>query len=216
MQYLTKEMAVSAILKMKNFHQSLVGIHEEYNLDFFSDLGRRNILMSRPQEVFFCEQIKKSFPSANSDGRTGQPDIMVPEINRELECKITTKRKGGSWAFQADYATLERKGSCDFLYVCCNEDFSEFAVFYFDNLTTENFKPPAPGSRGKSRLMLRTCVNQCHVLVGSLHERNKVFLKKANEKLISSTTNSEKKKAQKSIDFWNSSEKSYTIVLEEI
>ena len=216
MQYLTKQMAVDAIKKMKNFHQSLVELHEEYDLDFFADLGRRNILMSRPQEVFFCDQIKKSFSSANSDGRTGQPDIMVPELNKELECKITTKRKGGSWAFQADYATLERKGSCDFLYVCCDEDFSNFAVYYFDSLTVDNFKPPAPGSRGKSRLLVRTCIDKCYPLVGSLHERNKVFIKNAENKLSEAVTQEQKNKAQKSIDFWNNSEKSYTIVLEEI
>lgn len=209
-------MATDAISKMKSFHHSLVEVHEEYGLDFFSDLGRRNILMSRPQEVFFCEEIRKRFPSAISDGRTGQPDILIPEIDKELECKITTKRKGGSWAFQADYATLERKGSCDFLYICCDEDFSNFAVFYFENLTTDNFKPPAPGSRGKSRLLLRTCRDQCVPLVGDLHERNKVFIEKAQQKLALATSNSEKKKAEKSLEFWNNSPKSYTIILEEV
>ena len=115
MSYMTREITVTAIEKMKVFHDSLIKLHDDHSLDFFDDLGRRNILMSRPQEAFFCEALKQKFPKTFSDGRTGQPDIVLPDISKELECKITTKRKGGSWQLQADYATLEKKGSCDFL-----------------------------------------------------------------------------------------------------
>ena len=107
------------------------------------------------------KKLRKKFNRASSDGRTGRPDILIPEAGKELECKITTKRKGGSWALQADYATLARKGECDFLYVCCDERFENFGVFYFKELTTADFKPPAPGSRGKSRLLVRNCIDRC-------------------------------------------------------
>jgi hypothetical protein len=58
MHYLDASMAKDAIGKMKKFHQSLLDLHNQYDLNFFQDLGRRNILMSRPQEVFFCEEIQ--------------------------------------------------------------------------------------------------------------------------------------------------------------
>jgi hypothetical protein len=214
--YVNDKIAKKAIQKMKKFHDSLESIYSNNGMGFLDDLGRRNILMSRPQEVFFCEEIKNSFPSAISDGRTGQPDILIPEIKKELECKITSKRKGGSWSFQADYATLERKGSCDFLYVCCDKDFENFAVFHFDNLTVSDFKIPAPGSRGKSRLILRNCIDRCSSLIGGLEERNKSFIQKALVKLNDSKTEIEKSKAKKSIDFWEKSPKSYSIILESV
>lgn len=217
MQYLNASMAKNAITNMKNFHDSLEQLHRDNGLDFFRDLGRRNILMSRPQEVFFCQEIKKQFNTAVSDGRTGQPDITVPEINKELECKITTKRKGGSWAFQADYATLEKKGSCDFLYVCCDEKFENFGAFYFRDLTIADFKPPAPGSRGKSRLLLRNCIDRCEFLVGNIYERNQLFEKKAEARLNSSdSTKQEKKRALKSLTYWKNTPKSYSINLEQV
>jgi len=209
-------MAFNAIANMKSFHQSLVNLHRDHNLDFFQDLGRRNILMSRPQEVFFCKEIKKQFTSACSDGRTGQPDILVPELGKELECKITTKRKGGSWAFQADYATLEKKGTCDFLYVCCDEKFENFGVFYFKNLTIADFKPPASGSRGKSRLLLRNCIDRCESLVGKITERNEIFIQKANKKLEEASSKYETKAAKKSLSYWIDSPKSYSISLQAV
>ena len=216
MHYLNAQMAKNAIEKMKKFHHDLESIHNSYGLDFFQDLGRRNILMSRPQEVFFCQEIQKQFSTAISDGRTGQPDILVPEINKELECKITTKRKGGSWSFQADYATLERKGSCDFLYVCCDEYFENFAVFYFKDLTVSDFKPPAPGSRGKSRLLVRNCIERCTPLVGKIENRNEQFILKAKAKLLAAETLYEEKMAKKSLDYWQSNPASYSISLEKV
>lgn len=216
MHYLNASMAINAISKMKNFHQSLEDIHSNYGLDLYQDLGRRNILMSRPQEVFFCQEIKKQFSLAVSDGRTGQPDILVPEAGKELECKITTKRKGGSWAFQADYATLEKKGSCDFLYVCCDEKFENFGVFYFENLTIADFKPPASGSRGKSRLLLRNCMDRCQQLVGTISGRNEKFVLKAKAKLLVAETMSEEKAAQKSLNYWQNNPESYTINLAKV
>ena len=55
MNYLTKQMAESAISKMANFHGHLKSFYEQHGMDFLEDLGRRNILMSRPQETFFAE-----------------------------------------------------------------------------------------------------------------------------------------------------------------
>jgi len=216
MHYLNAVMAKDAIVRMKEFHQDLYDLHDNYNLNFLHDLGRRNILMSRSQEVFFCDEIRKKFDQAVSDGRTGRPDILVPELGKELECKITTKRKGGTWSFQADYATLEKKGSCDFLYVCCDQSFENFGVFYFRDLTVADFKSPAPGSRGKSRLMLRNCIDRCECLVGDMVERNAIFIAKAQSKLHAALTPNEAKKASKSLAHWIETPKSYSIQLDKI
>ena len=42
MSYVNATMARDAIIKMKEFHEDLIEIHEKYHLDFFQDLGRRN------------------------------------------------------------------------------------------------------------------------------------------------------------------------------
>ena len=216
MNYLNSKIAKKAIIKMKSFHDSLGKIYSINGMGFLDDLGRRNILMSRPQEVFFCQEIKKSYPTTISDGRTGQPDIVIPELKKEIECKITTKRKGGTWSLQADYATLKRKGSCDFLYICCDKYFENFAVFHFKDLTIKDFKSPASGSRGKSKLLLRNCIERCNPLVGTVHERNSIFLKKSLDKLEKATSTREISKIKKSINFWKNSPTSYSIVLESV
>ena len=215
MSYITRDMSVRAIEKMKSFHNSLIDLHSSHSLDFFEDLGRRNILMSRPQEAFFCQELKSAFPNTFSDGRTGQPDIVLPDLKKELECKITTKRKGGSWSFQADYATLEKKGSCDFLYFCCDQDFENFGVFYFNNLDTSNFKFPAPGSRGKSKLSMHSSFPKCTPVVGSIENTSPSFLASAEDKLKEAKTPSARARAKKSINFWKNNPR-YSIKLEKI
>ena len=52
-------MSRAALEKMSNFHEAIRNLYAEQNLEFFEDLGRRNILMSRPQEKFFAEELKK-------------------------------------------------------------------------------------------------------------------------------------------------------------
>ncbi len=215
MSYMTREITVTAIEKMKVFHDSLIKLHDDHSLDFFDDLGRRNILMSRPQEAFFCEALKQKFPKTFSDGRTGQPDIVLPDISKELECKITTKRKGGSWQLQADYATLEKKGSCDFLYFCCDPEFKKFAVLHFENLDVSDFKSPAPGSRGKARLTMKTAFSKCTPLVGNIESTSEKFLEKAYSRLAEAQTDYQKKRERKSVEFWKNSHR-YSITLEKI
>jgi hypothetical protein len=117
---------------------------------------------------------------------------------------------------QADYATLEKKGKCDFLYLCCDDKFERFAVFHFRDLTVEDFKPPAPGSRGKSRLLLRNCMDRCSPLVGDIVERNKLFVDKARLRLVNSESEYDRKKAEKSLNYWLNNPKSYTIKLAKV
>ena len=115
--YITKDMAREALSNMQAFHSELESLYSKYSFDLKENLGRRNILLSQAQEAFFAKAIGKVYPSTNNDGRTGEPDITIPELSRELECKLTSRQKSGSIAFQSDYETLQKKGSLDYLYV---------------------------------------------------------------------------------------------------
>ena len=209
-------MAESAIKKMAEFHNNLKAFYESHDMDFLEDLGRRNILMSRPQESFFAEALQSKYPSTYSDGKTGQPDIIIPEINMELECKITSPHKSGSWGLQTDHGTLSQKGSLDYLYVLCNRDFDEFGVFHFEGLTIDDFRNPSPGSRGKVSLIMRNAVKKCNVLYGSITNRNEINLEKLSTKKALADTPYNLAKINKSIDYWTNTPASYSIKLEKI
>ena len=80
MSYITGEMAERAVTNMHKFHDELVKVYQKNGMDLLEDLGRRNILMSRPQEKFFAEELSRAYPGTHSDGRTGQPDIIIPSL----------------------------------------------------------------------------------------------------------------------------------------
>ena len=216
MNYLTKQMAESAISKMANFHSHLKSFYERHDMDFLEDLGRRNILMSRPQETFFAEAISEKYPLTFSDGKTGQPDIIIPELNRELECKITSPHKSGSWGLQTDHSTLTQKGKIDYLYVLCNRDFNEFGVFHFEGLTTDDFRSPSPGSRGKVSLIMRNAIDKCSILMGSVRNRNEINLEKLSIKKTNAVDAKDLAKINKSINYWTVTPASYSISLEKM
>ena len=117
MSYLTKEMAMSAIRNMNSFHSDIVDAYSKYGMDLLDNLGRRNIVMSQAQEKFFAAALSKEYSHVDNDGRTGQPDIVIHSLDKELECKLTSKHKSGSISLQTDYETLLQKGSLDYLYV---------------------------------------------------------------------------------------------------
>ena len=117
MSYLTADMAQRAITKMQSFHNDIVGLYEQHDMDLLDNLGRRNIVMSQAQEKFFAQVLSDHYEGVHEDGRTGQPDIVIGGIEKELECKLTSRHKGGAISFQTDYETLSQKGSLDYLYV---------------------------------------------------------------------------------------------------
>ena len=214
MSYLSVEMAREAIAEMKVFHDKLRATYEENGMDFLEDIGRRNILMSRPQEKYFAAALSKKYSKTTCDGRTGQPDILIPDINKELECKITSPHKAGGWSLQTDYGTLEKKGKLDYLYVLCDRNFEEFAVFHFENLTIEDFRPPASGSRGKSSIIMSKAILKCNILMGGIQNRNNLFLETILEKLESSPTPSQKQKLLDRQKYWANAPKSFSFKLE--
>jgi len=218
MSYLSKEMAIEAIASMAEFHRQLKSIYEQNQMDFLEDTGRRNILMSRPQEKFFATALSTRFPEAIADGRSGQPDILIPELDKELECKITSPHRSGGWSLQTDYGTLKRKGTIDYLYMLCDKEFEYFAVFHFENLTCRDFHSPSTGSRGKSPIIMGNAIDRCNILVGGIENRNILFLESILEKLNNPSLNpgKEKEKLLTRQEYWSAAPLSYSFKLESI
>lgn len=203
--YVTKSMASSALKQMCHFYGELKELYENHGLSITEDLGRRNILMSSLQEKYFAAELGKRFPGTTADGKTGEPDIRIPALNRELECKLTSKNKSGSWALQSDYNTLARKGAVDHLYLLANPDFNEFSVLFFKGLTTADFHPPAPGSKGKSRLNWAVALEKCTVVLGELNNKANDYISDCHQ-IINDPASSRvaKEKAAARIDYWSS------------
>lgn len=217
MSYLNRKRSVSALHKMKSFHDECKSLYDRHGFNLLDNLGRRNILMSQAQEKFFAEELARVYKNVVSDGGTGQPDIVVGELNKELECKLTSRHKAGTISFQSDYQTLLQKGELDYLYVVADENFDKFAVLHFEKLTTEDFRPLSSGARGKVAMYKHKGMKKCNILVGSAVNNNNENLKKINLQLLNSgITESKRKKLEKSKDYWLNTPTKYTYVLENI
>lgn len=169
MRYLTRDMTRDALLRLQLFETRVRETYEEFGIDILGNTGRRNIVVSQAQERFFSDALAVEFPDLVLDGRTGEADITLPSIGRELECKITSGSGARrSWNLQTDYATLVRKAEMDFLYVLAAPDFDRFAVLHFEGLTPDDFSPPAPGAREKARMIKHRAMDRCNVLWGGV------------------------------------------------
>lgn len=217
MSYMTPAIANNAILKMKQFHDDIVSLYKQYDMDLLDNLGRRNIVMSQAQEKFFASEIANYYEGVQNDGRTGEPDIFIGSLNKELECKLTSKHRSGSISFQTDYETLFQKGALDFLYVIASEDFSKFAVLYFEGLTVDDFRPVSPGSRGKVSMFKHKGMKKCTMLHGDYININDKELKKIEKRLSEPfQTDAAKKKVLSRKEYWVSTPTRYSFTLEEV
>ena len=217
MAYVTRKMAFKAIANMQQFHDDLNEVFEKNDMDFKSDLGRRNIMMSHAQEKFFTLALRDEYENVINVGRTGQPDIVISNDNvtAEIECKLTTRHKSGAISFQSDYETLLKKGSLDYLYVVASKDFKSFATFYFENLTIDDFRPLSSGARGKVSMFKHKGFKKCTVLTGDYTSINDKNIRKLNAVLENKDLPAYKrKKALKSLNYWESTPEKYTILLE--
>jgi len=217
MSYITPQMAKSAIHKMKLFHETVVGVYRDFDMDLLDNLGRRNIVMSQTQEKFFAQELAKNYGGVYEDGKTGQPDIVIGELGKELECKLTSRHKGGALSFQTDHSTLLQKGKLDYLYVIADYEFRSFAVLHFEELTVDDFRPVANGSRGKVAMYKHKGMKKCNVLLGNVTNNNEINVSKLNKKLEDySISTSERNKFLKSLEYWTSNPPRYSIGLEEV
>ena len=176
--YITSSMIKDAISRMRKFEKDLNETFTNNGLSLRENTGRRNQFLSIAQEYHLAEALSVRYEGVKVDGSTGQPDIIIGEINKELECKLTSGRgKYRTYELQTDYETLRNKGRLDYLYMLTDRDFDAFCVIHFKGLTIEDFFPPANGSRGKSRMNKSAAMKKATVLFGSVENKN--------EKLIS-------------------------------
>ena len=186
--YLDRNTAIVALKDMQIFHSDLLQLHKQFGMNLLDNLGRRNNLLSQPQEHFFAKALSKVYSGVINDGRTGQADIFIGELGKELECKLTTRMSSGAINFQTDHATLVNKGELDYLYVIASDDFSEFAVLLFTGLTADEFNDPPDSARGKARMIKWKAMEKCTILVGGVINNNEIQLLNLANELNDTTT----------------------------
>lgn len=214
-KFLTREDSIKALRKMKLFHDDLERVMNKHNFNLFENLGRRNILLSQAQEKFFADSLSEKY-EVSSDGRTGEPDIVIKSLGKELECKLTSPQKKGNISFQTDYETLEKKGSLDYLYVVADSAFKKFAVIHYENLKIKDFRKLSNGSRGKTQMMKHKAADRANILVGKMINLNEIEIEKLTKKLDFPKTEKQKEKILKSLNYWKSNPTKYKIVMEDI
>ena len=217
MTYIDRTMAKNALQKMRGFHKGIVEIYKMYDMDLLDNLGRRNIVMSQTQEKFFAQELAKKYAGVSEDGRTGQPDIVIGELDKELECKLTSRHKSGAISFQSDYETLVKKGSLDYLYVIADHQFEKFGVFLFEGLTVDDFRPLSTGARGKVAMYKHKAMKKCRPLLGNFENINERNLDKIKQSLQEeNVTQYNKKRLKKSADYWKSTPAKFSVHLEKV
>lgn len=217
MSYITKDMAKNALTKMKNFHDDLSNLFESHGMCLTENLGRRNILLSQAQEKFFAEELACHYDDVDNDGRTGQPDIVIGSLGKELECKLTSKTKSGAYSFQSDYETLQKKGKLDYLYVVASENFDSFTVLLYEGLTTEDFRSLSPGARGKVSMKKHAAHSKLTKVWGDLSSKTNANIQRLNNLLsLDSNPPYMVKKYEKSLNYWKTEPEKFTVVLESI
>ena len=184
--YITKIDARQILSLMKGFESDLRGVYEIWEYDFRENLGRRNALVSMAQEAETARVLSHKFKGVSSDGAPGKPDIVIEEIGAELECKLTSGSRSGNsvtFDFRTDWETICNKGSLDYVYILADESFEKFAFLFFEGLTSDDFFPPATGSRGKSRMNKAKGMKKCIPLFGEYILRNDVYVDSLNEEI---------------------------------
>jgi hypothetical protein len=216
-EYLDRKSSVEAIKSIKSLFSDLSGVYRKYGINIEQDVGRKNILISAAQEHFFAKAIADVVGECSNDGRTGMADIIIDSLDdREVECKVLCQGKKGSWSLQADKASLERKGSCDFLYLLFDRTHENVALFLFPDLTPEDFADPSPGSRGKSRLKKSSAFKKCKPIIGGFTNLREEWIKKYSLQAKNAKSLTHKKKAEQKVNMWYNKPDSYNIQLESV
>ena len=217
MDYLSRKSASEAVASIHDFVSDMTAVYGKHSIAFGNDVGRKNIIISAAQEHFFAEAIRNNFGECVSDGRTGKADIVITSLDdHELECKCVAQGKNGSWSLQTDKATLESKGSLDYLYLLYDRNYDNVGVFLFLGLTTSDFKEPSPGSRGKARMHKSSAFKKCIPLIGSFTDRRDFYLEKYKNKLSEAKTTHEKLTISDKIKLWESKDPQISIDLEPL
>lgn len=220
MPALDRKITTAAIRRLAGFHKDAQDLFSKYGMDLLTDLGRRNTLLSSAQEKFFAEELQSAGFAVQCDGKSGQPDIIIfdsaDQRATEIECKLTSRNSHGGIIFQTDYATLQRKGSLDYLYVIADVEFKNFAVLYFAGLTPDNFRIPSNGSRGKASMIKSSCYDRCTVLYGGYHSAGEKHIKRLEHELSGNMSIKKRIRLEKKMAHWKGSRSRFSIELESI
>jgi hypothetical protein len=218
MSYLNSEITYNALISMHRFFGELERLYEKYDISLLNDQCRRNNIMSASQEKFFAAELENEHGNVRNDGRTGEPDIILEGLGKELECKLTSPKKSGGVSFQTDYVTLCNKGSLDYLYVIADPWFRRFCVLHFKGLETGDFFFPASGSRGKARMNKDRAMDKCTVLWGKAFNINDETLDRFEHRLLGLSDRAVRTKAklESQIVALKSRSRSYRFELESI
>ena len=179
MQYLTPQLTQEVIGRLKVFENELCEVFNRYGYDLRDNLGRRNQLVSQAQEKEFARSLRTIYKEVVEDGAPGKPDIYIVDIDKELECKLSSgSGKSKTFSLQTDWVTLENKKELDYLYLLTTPDFEGFCALLFRGLTTDDFYPPASGSRGKARMNKSVAMKKCEVLHGRVINKKSLMIQK--------------------------------------
>lgn len=184
--YLTYQDAVSILRNMQIFESDLNRFYQDRGYDLRANTGRRNILVSTSQEVETARVLSTKFDNVIADGAPGKPDIFIGSLQRELECKLTSGSFSNnyvSFSFSTDWGTICQKGTLDYVYILTDKDFQNFAFLFFEGLTSDDFFPPASGSRGKSRMNKEKGMKKCVPLYGGFYNKNNQIIEKLQNSL---------------------------------
>ena len=184
--YITREDMLEVIGRMQDLENKLGNLFANHNYDLRENLGRRNQLLSCVQEKETARVLRKKYVEVLDDGAPGKPDVVICDIEKELECKLTSGSKSGgavSFSLQTDYATLKNKESLDYLFILANDAFDEFCVIFFEGLTIDDYFPPATGSRGKARMRKQSAMKKATFLIGGVENLADVHLDKISTEL---------------------------------
>jgi hypothetical protein len=215
--YLTRESAINAVGNIMMFADDMQKTYSRHGIDLSSDVGRQNIILSPAQEHFFADVISKAVGACRNDGRTGEPDIIITALNnRELECKVVCKGKGGGWHLQADRTSLVTGKSLDFLYLLFDREYKNVGVLLFKDLVYDDFKVPSPGSRGKSRMDKKHAFKKCIPLVGGFFDRREEYMQRYTTEIKMANQPHDLKRAKEKFALWEKKEPQISITLESI
>jgi len=218
MSYITRDHVKLALADMQKFHTDLQSLHTDHGVSIKMNLGRRNMMMSAPQEAFFAKALSSSYSGVSHNGNTGEADILIGELDTELECKITSPQgAGGMIRLQTDYATLTKKKSLDYLYVLADRKFEKFVVLHYTNLVPGDFAIPSKSSRGKSSMKKHLAHKKCKVLWGDVINKNNINLVKleASLKACSQRAVKKRERLERSIAYWTTTPASFGYVFED-
>jgi hypothetical protein len=134
-----------------------------YGVDTAGDVGRRNNFLSWVQEHLVAHAL-----GVQSDGRVGQPDIMLG--SRPIECRIASPRIRFGLTLVASWAQVEKHEQTDFVYIVAARDLLSFAFLHIVGVTIDDFNPKTVSKGAKAHMVRSRVLPKIRCLHGEVRE----------------------------------------------